>query len=502
MSKTVNDSDTDEEIQCISWNEPQVHEDLIGESSVCPICYEKFRSKSSSDYDRFDEIPTSSPICLPAKGIFAHPQERIRLPDCHHEFCRECLKHHCQHAISIRKIPIECPSRASDSCELTVPVSLIRALLLQQGIRELQEVCGPPTQNVGGNSSEMFDAATSLSNRYGSMDKDDVMTRNVSDPPPEYQQGLQDWLAFQRMYRLILDDTLTPCTRCQEPVSTQLENEGQEERKHENHLKRGRILRNKRSCDPVVCLSCGHSFCQVHGDAHPNVTCEEYLKEDRCRPNEQCRKSERVIRQYCKPCSHCQAPIHKDSGCDHIICPACHQDMCFKCGTHQYLHGKSMVRNCRNCDQSFIDHRYMGRYRVLICLALPLYLPFYLVHVILVGSLAMISCGCFCCLGCGIQKKKTRSEDQEELGSIKSKSVVEEKFEFQPRRGLQTVLFMIFMPFINLFHQCGISCCCAIRHWQENQFEDGNDDEDDEERQLRPNLTMATVPDIDGSSEE
>jgi hypothetical protein len=498
---------TNEDTLNLSRNEQQNHDDLIGESSTCPICYETYRSKLASNVGRFDEIPISSPTCLSDKGTRPHPQERIGIPDCDHQFCRDCLKRHCQHAISIRKIPIECPFRASDCCKVIVPVSLIRALLLQQSISEmkatsnilpLKEEKGDSSQNSALDLVPMpnYDDSSSLSNLYGSLDKDDDATRSVSDPPPEYQQELQDWLAFQRMYRLFLDETLTPCTSCQEPVPTQLVSESQKEREHEIHPSRGGTLKSKRSFAPIVCLSCGHSFCQVHGDAHPNMSCEEYLKQERCRPNEQSRKSERVIQQYCKPCSHCQAPIQKESGCDHIICPSCHQDMCFKCGTHQYLYGKSMVRNCRNCDQSFIDHRYIGRYRLIMCLALLLYLPFYTLYVIVVGAFALISCGCCFCLVCGIQNKRPGKKHQEVCVSIKTKTIVEEDFEFRPKIGVQTVLWMIFMPFVDLFQQCGISCWCAL---QENHFED---DSDDEELQLRPNLTMATALDVDASSEE
>jgi hypothetical protein len=76
---------------------------------------------------------------------------------------------------------------------------------------------------------------------------------------------------------------------------------------------------------------------------------------------------------------------------------------------------------------------------------------------------------------------------------------LEEQFEFRPMHGVQTVLWMIFMPFIELFHHCGIPCCGEMRPLRENQYEGDNDDE---ERQLRPNLTMTTVSDVDGSSEE
>ncbi|KAL3939046.1 MAG: hypothetical protein SGARI_001515 [Bacillariaceae sp.] len=235
------------------------------------------------------------------------------------------------------------------------------------------------------------------------------------------------------------------------------------------------------------------------------MTCEEYLQgNNNQRPDgddeedDNIRKSERAIRELCKPCSHCQAPIQKAAGCDHIICPSCHDDMCFKCGSHVHMHGDGMVRSCRKCSQSFIDHRYMGRYRIMLCLVFPIYLPFMILHMALTSALALVTCGCFCCFGCGIKKKD--GSDAEE-GPKRDSGDKPAEFEYRPGDAIRSVLGIIFLPFLDLFHQCGLPCCCREDAlWQERQTErrgadkaNGEDEEylDDEEFQLR---IMSTLP--------
>lgn len=490
-----------------------------GESSECPICYETFRRSSGPSTVDDNVAPVSLlPVMMLSEEATCHPQECIRIPNCDHEFCRACLRRHCQHSISIRKIPIECPAKASDKCESTVPISHIQAVLLQQEIDEpsreassdRQVSAGGEVASVGldlgsdeaANSVTRCTTSPSLYNRYGSLDESsDTIKGPISHLTTPVDECQKDWLAFERLHRLFLNKNLTPCTRCQEPVAMISPSTSTQTDDLERHSSRSQILRRKASFDPITCIECGHSFCQVHGDAHPDMTCEEYIQKLR-RPDEQIRRSERVIRQHCKPCSHCQAPIYKASGCDHIICPSCHDDMCFKCGTHRYLVGQSMVRSCKKCDQSFIDHRHIGRYRMIVCLALPLYLPLYLLHVVLVGALALLSCGCCCCLGCGIQRKTRDNGKAEQLKNANErKASMDEEYVFRPMLGMHTVLGIIFLPFIDLFHQCGISCCCGImKSERRSDFEVNNDVDDDEELQLQPTLTMSTTPSTGSSS--
>lgn len=479
---------------------------------ACPICYEAFHEPTSISINDVDDSRIQDGGCC-------HPQECVRIPGCDHEFCRECLRNHCRHAISIRKIPIECPAKASDQCLRTLPVAHVRALLLKQdmpsSIGEGIDSHGTPFDRGDLDALEMnsegarattiahdaLDTRSSLlSNRYGSLDGDCLLKLETCGLASAFQehQRLLDWRAFERLHRLYLDMNLTPCTRCQELVvirSTEKNNSQQE------YISSAGNIKEQQCFDPITCLACGHSFCQIHGDAHLTMSCDEYLNEKR-QPDEETRQSERIIRKFCKLCSHCEAPIYKASGCDHIICPSCHNDMCFKCGTHRYLEGESMVRNCRNCNQSFIDHRHIGRYRILLCIAMPFYLPFYLLHVAVVGALAVVSCGCCCCLGCGIQQKPQNANKSKETRdcSSTSKPSLEDEFVFRPRLGAHTVLNMVFLPFVDLFHQCGFSCCCTIlkRSGQRNHSEDEIKLEDDEEHQIiQQKLTMSTTQDMD-----
>ncbi|KAG7347923.1 IBR/half ring-finger domain containing protein [Nitzschia inconspicua] len=471
-----------------------------GESlSTCPICYELFYGSSSPNADFRVGVPLGT-----STDEMCHPKECFRIPNCEHEFCRECLALHCQHSISIRKVPIECPAKASEQCEETLPVSLIQALLHQH--KHQESSLAPPDTESGGSdtcseeapssSGTLHTVTSSLTNRYGSLDEA-CEARKCNSLNFESEQEMH-WREFQRLHRLFMDKNLTPCTRCQEPVTVLSSSEAlEQENTVQVRSNRDLRLKSQSSFEPITCLECGHSFCQVHGDAHPGMSCDEYLQL-KIRPDEQVQKSERVIRQYCKPCSHCEAPIYKASGCDHIICPSCNNDMCFKCGTHRFLDGESMVRNCQKCNQSFIDHRYIGLYRLLICLAMPLYLPFYVLHVVVVGALALISCGCFCCLCCGIQKKTRINDKREECRDCEPcLQRWEDQYDFHPRIGTQTVLSMVFLPFIDLFNQCGISCCTRISR-PTNDFEGNDVLESDEEHRIQPTLTMSTIGDVDG----
>jgi len=80
----------------------------------------------------------------------------------------------------------------------------------------------------------------------------------------------------------------------------------------------------------VLCSTCDHTFCAIHGDIHSGETCESFGQSQRARDIE---ASEQIISQISKPCSHgCGANILRFSGCDHVICVNCNRDMCYKCG--------------------------------------------------------------------------------------------------------------------------------------------------------------------------
>jgi hypothetical protein len=48
---------------------------------------------------------------------------------CEHQFCRKCLTNHYKHAVSVRKMPIGCPTSASDQYGNVLRESQIQDLL-------------------------------------------------------------------------------------------------------------------------------------------------------------------------------------------------------------------------------------------------------------------------------------------------------------------------------------------------------------------------------------
>ena len=109
----------------------------------------------------------------------------------------------------------------------------------------------------------------------------------------------------------------------------------------------------------------------------------------------QLQETERVVRRVTKPCSHCGSALWKSGGCDHVACPACGNDMCYKCGTHQYLTGH-VIRTCSHCRQGYVDHRHDNLYRRRLLLGLPFLLPGWMLYSLATGCLA-VATGCFCC---------------------------------------------------------------------------------------------------------
>jgi hypothetical protein len=176
------------------------------------------------------------------------------------------------------------------------------------------------------------------------------------------------------------------------------------------------------------CPRCQVHFCSLHGTVHPNVTCYDYYQKQRgtrrrsvspfppdpdgayyTQEGQDSRQGDgddefqrRVLEQqasdvflstHTKPCSHCSTPICKSGGCDHVLCPVCHMDMCYRCGTHVHLTGK-VIRTCSQCQQGFLDHRYERQYRCRLLLCLPLLMP----AIIMYMALALVLC--VLCLGC------------------------------------------------------------------------------------------------------
>jgi hypothetical protein len=137
--------------------------------------------------------------------------------------------------------------------------------------------------------------------------------------------------------------------------------------------------------------------------------------------------------------------------------------MCFKCGSHEYLSGE-VYRSCRNCKQSYVDHRHLFRFRLNFCLWLPITIPLSIFYMVIAGAIAAVTCGCCCCLCCGAP-----SEIDDEDTRNEASPIVKDRVTYRPIEATITVLATIFYPIVASLNMCGISCCLRLFD------QDGND---------------------------
>jgi hypothetical protein len=78
------------------------------------------------------------------------------------------------------------------------------------------------------------------------------------------------------------------------------------------------------------CGNCGTTSCRVHGLEHAEMTCKEFCSTDRARS---WAETAQILETWTKACSHCGVSLQKAAGCDHVVCPWCHQDMCWRVRT-------------------------------------------------------------------------------------------------------------------------------------------------------------------------
>ena len=302
--------------------------------NCCPVCYE--------DYDNVE-----AGVC------------RVHLEQCGHDFCKECLEHHCLLTIQEHKeLPVTCPL---SSCDASIARTQVH----------------------------------------------DMLCSEACDDPMACQ--CKPWIKYQRRLQMTGDLSLVPCTNCE-------------------------ALLSKVVGDNLTC-PCGHSFCAVHGDAHPNMTCKEYESRP---PSPEEQLSQNTVNDTTKPCPHCNARIELYGGCEHIVCTSCHNDWCYKCGQYQYLVGNT-IRTCTLCQQSYMDHRKLERQRVKACLRLPFTLPMALLYIVVATASAMAS-GC-CCLffGCGVFVG-----DDEELRPP------------SPQKGMRMTLIYLVWPLLDILTDFGV----------------------------------------------
>ena len=311
----------------------------------------------------------------------------VTVDECEHAFCRDCLQQHSQHVIFSRKLPIPCPCKndPNKACTVYLTAGLVESLL-------------SPSSSSPNNDD----------------DGEDVTAQRA-------------WRLYQRLNRLRADPSLLTCPWCDALVE-QPQREGDEE---------------PPSCETPTSLSCGEcrrTFCPIHGSAHPQETCAQYLKRQKTTLEKQ---TERALDRYTRACSHCGGRIQKGSGCDHVVCTACGNDMCYRCGTHQHLTGK-VIRSCSKCKMSYMDHRHECTYRFRLIIFLPLIVPCFAAYVILMGVLAIVTGGFGCCFGGGRWLATPRFMDVEQ-----------KRWERAVAMGLSIVA----MPFIGLMRDMGLRSC-------------------------------------------
>jgi len=339
------------------------------------------------------------PICFDTvtKSNHACPQ----VENCGHRACRECMLEYCAYNISIHKVPIPCPMMA-----VAVEKKTTNKFKFQS------------TAEAGCSS---FLSANLVQ---------DLL---VSDDSCESNEQL--WAKFNRLHLLSQDSKLVSCTRCGDVVSP-------------SHTppRGGQYCRNSRTCP-----ECKHSFCSVHGDLHLGVSCLEHKRSQKSGQQEQGRDQQEdpnsstnlqaLHAASIKPCSHCGAHLQKIAGCDHVVCPACHKDMCFRCGTHRHLTGK-VTRYCGYCQQGYLDHRYVWRIRLYYCLSLPFAVPVVIMYMamLLVGVVA--SAFCCACFGCGRMLLVARQGQPPDR-------------RWDPVRGIGYVGLILVLPLVLMLYDVG-----------------------------------------------
>ena len=69
----------------------------------------------------------------------------------------------------------------------------------------------------------------------------------------------------------------------------------------------------------IICATCGERYCYFHANAHPNMSCSQFSREQTRRD----RQSSALIKRMSRKCPQCQAPTEKNGGCNHMTCQHC-----------------------------------------------------------------------------------------------------------------------------------------------------------------------------------
>ncbi|PRD28308.1 UNVERIFIED_CONTAM: E3 ubiquitin-protein ligase [Trichonephila clavipes] len=85
------------------------------------------------------------------------------------------------------------------------------------------------------------------------------------------------------------------------------------------------------SLSRVACPSCQLEWCfSCHAPAHGVLTCRQYKKGDRLLRNWARARTHGQLNA--QKCPNCKVFIERTTGCDHMHCPVCNTDFCYKCG--------------------------------------------------------------------------------------------------------------------------------------------------------------------------
>ena len=470
------------------------------EKPTCPICYEEFADTSS--YSCTIDVAQEGTSILPNK--IKHKHQRLQIPGCHHEFCYECLVTHCKISIASRNIPVPCPQAAgavneqqendemSPTTTHCLSPELLERLLTTTKVTKSRKSKSenPVVNNPWESPLHVFPMTVSSANQ-SEPENGDLKDWQQSTRDLEEQQELQGivplsntysteistgcssdsssvtstssspayWQKFVRFTRLQQDPSLLTCPRCEELVPPPPPPPLFPKERTGHNDEENPIDEDAAQVDPYVkCPSCHHLFCSIHGDIHAGQDCAEFLQSHRARDMEQ---SEHTINSISKKCSHgCGARITRSTGCDHIVCTNCNRDMCYKCGTHEFLSGK-VIRSCSNCKQGFVDHRFYSQYRCRLFLILPIHLILSIVYMVMAAVACVLTGGFCCCFYCGTREWDFEGEKDHASSSGK----------INLKKGFMNVMYVIGMPLVELFLDLGI----VTRHEIENEDNDKNE---------------------------
>jgi len=341
---------------------------------------------------RCGETSTSCPICLEDFDVEAGMEQVVvQVPVCGHSFCRACLRQHCQHSISGKNVPIPCP-RSADK----------------------EEACEAKVPH---------DTVQNL--LLDEQDEPDLTNRDKDD----FKRNVEEWKTFQILSLKRQDSSLYRCPGCEELISVA-----------------------DTSCNDVTCTLCQVDFCLVHGTMHPGISC---VKFQRTRQARAISKSERTLDRFTKPCSRCGCRIQKAAGCDYIICGHCRKDMCWSCGTHEYMTDDNNMRKCTQCK---MKHHYANRQDrcLFYCLFLPLSVllavPLTVIYIALAIVISVATCFCGGCFGCGRFMLVDVVDDDGRVARKPGNS----------RHGICASLYLIFLPFSLPLQDAGILNCRTV----------------------------------------